>query len=165
MLREETSVFYLLLSVCLCSTRNTFQEVTQVWFSLVQWGFSVFVADAHLGAISYQVLRGEKHHKRKCLRYPSEAGVVCALQQDHMCCITQRAAGSDHQGEHSPRPPGPVPRSRRSAAVCCRARWPRWCPLCTGSTGGQDHSKAKLTHDTGLGRRHARESTCSLLKR
>ena len=36
----------------------TFKEITQVRFSLVQWGFSVFITDAHLCPVSYQVLKG-----------------------------------------------------------------------------------------------------------
>lgn len=61
----DTSVSCLLLSISLSSIMNTFEEVAQVWFSLIQWGFSVFVADAHLGTISYQVLRGREAPKKE----------------------------------------------------------------------------------------------------
>lgn len=71
---------------------NTFEEVAQVWFSLIQWGLSIFVADAHLGTISYQVLRGREAPKKEMSMLSLRGRTVCVcvrVLQDHMYCIRQ----------------------------------------------------------------------------
>ncbi len=40
----------------LCYKRDTFQICSKLWFGLVQWSFSILVADAHLSPIIYQIL-------------------------------------------------------------------------------------------------------------